>query len=251
MPDAHKLSCVLKNINGMLGWLDTNDRILGLNDNAVRLLGFQSLEKAIGKTPYDLNCPAVESVEQFLEQDHYVIRTKKPLQILDIHPYADGSNRIWLTTKTPLLEDETVLGTMYQCQPLNVDLISRISQILINQDRYYSKSNQRSYNIVGKLKDYNLSPRQQECLYHLLRGKSASTIGQMLKLSKRTVESYIDEIKSKMHCDSKAELIEKSIDHGLLYCIPQNIISGNFSLMLIEKLAGLKKLLEVKLVNNA
>jgi DNA-binding CsgD family transcriptional regulator len=241
---------VIQSINGMLGWLDIHDRILGLNDNAVRLLGFESLEKAIGKTPYDLNCPAVECVEQFIEQDHYVINTKEPLQILDIHPYADGSRRIWLTTKTPLIADDHVLGTVYHCQPLQQEVIFRISQILFNQDSYYTKSKQRSYNIEGKLKDKHLSARQQECLYHLLRGKSAGTIAEILKLSKRTIESYIEEIKYKMHCASKAELIEKSIDEGLLFCIPKDILSGNISLMLTERVAALKKIVQDSLNAN-
>lgn len=61
-----------------------------------------------------------------------------------------------------------------------------------------------------------LSKRQSQCLYHLLRGKSAASIAKILGLSPKTVEYYIDEIKNKMHCSTKAELIEKSIDKGFI-----------------------------------
>ena len=65
-----------------------------------------------------------------------------------------------------------------------------------------------------------LSKRQSECLYHLLRGKSAVKIGKILGLSPKTVEYYIDEIKNKMGCSSKAEVIEKSIEKGYIEVNP-------------------------------
>lgn len=67
-----------------------------------------------------------------------------------------------------------------------------------------------------KYLDIKLSKRQSECLYYLLRGKSAVAIAKILKLSPKTVEYYIDEIKNKMRCRNKAELIEKAIDNGYI-----------------------------------
>ena len=65
-----------------------------------------------------------------------------------------------------------------------------------------------------------LSKRQSQCLYYVLRGKSAAAIAKILGLSPKTVEYYIDEIKNKMRCQNKSELIEKSIEKGYIEVNP-------------------------------
>jgi DNA-binding CsgD family transcriptional regulator len=53
-----------------------------------------------------------------------------------------------------------------------------------------------------------LSKRELECLKIYLKGKSASEIGDDLGLAKRTVEFYINNIKNKLSCYKKSELME-------------------------------------------
>lgn len=56
---------------------------------------------------------------------------------------------------------------------------------------------------------YALTARQTQCAEYLLKGKSAKEIALILNLSRRTIEFYIDNIKSKFDCRSRAELILK------------------------------------------
>ncbi|MDQ2995229.1 MAG: LuxR C-terminal-related transcriptional regulator, partial [Pseudomonadota bacterium] len=58
-----------------------------------------------------------------------------------------------------------------------------------------------------------LSDREMQCLQRIVRGLSAKEIGEELELSKRTVESYIDNIKAKLGCINKTELIVRAIKH--------------------------------------
>jgi DNA-binding CsgD family transcriptional regulator len=53
-----------------------------------------------------------------------------------------------------------------------------------------------------------LSKRELDCLKLYLKGKSASEIGDGLGLTKRTVEFYINNVKNKLSCYKKSELIE-------------------------------------------
>lgn len=57
----------------------------------------------------------------------------------------------------------------------------------------------------------NLSKRQKDCLYWLLKGKTAAETANILNLSQRTVESYINHIKIKFQCSTKSELIVKAL----------------------------------------
>ncbi len=54
-----------------------------------------------------------------------------------------------------------------------------------------------------------LSKRELEVLQHLMRGKTARQIGELLCISKRTVEHHVENIKQKACCHNKFELIKK------------------------------------------
>jgi DNA-binding CsgD family transcriptional regulator/predicted SnoaL-like aldol condensation-catalyzing enzyme len=56
----------------------------------------------------------------------------------------------------------------------------------------------------------SLSDREVDCLQQLLLGKTAIEIGQFLHLSPRTVESYLENLKEKLSCDSKRELFSRA-----------------------------------------
>lgn len=56
----------------------------------------------------------------------------------------------------------------------------------------------------------SLSDREIECLQQLLHGKTAMEIGQFLHLSPRTVESYLENLKEKLSCHSKRELVSRA-----------------------------------------
>ena len=55
---------------------------------------------------------------------------------------------------------------------------------------------------------FKLSAREKECLCFLVKGKSAKETAALLGLSPRTIESYLDHIKTKWGCWSKQELFE-------------------------------------------
>lgn len=55
-----------------------------------------------------------------------------------------------------------------------------------------------------------LSNREKEVLFLVSKGLFAIQIADHLQLSKRTVEHYIENIKNKLNCFSKAELIQKA-----------------------------------------
>jgi DNA-binding CsgD family transcriptional regulator len=59
--------------------------------------------------------------------------------------------------------------------------------------------------------DLFLTKREAECLFYLLHQKSAKEMGALLKISSRTVESYILKLKEKFKCKTKKELHEKLI----------------------------------------
>lgn len=63
-------------------------------------------------------------------------------------------------------------------------------------------------NHVPNIAIKKLSKKKLECLYYLVRGKTAREIASILNISPRTVEHYLEDIKFKWGCCSKSSLIE-------------------------------------------
>lgn len=60
----------------------------------------------------------------------------------------------------------------------------------------------------------DLTLRQTQCLYYLIRGKTAKEIAKIINLSHRTIEDHIAGLRYKLDCNTIRELIGKAIECG-------------------------------------
>jgi len=67
----------------------------------------------------------------------------------------------------------------------------------------------KTYPLGDKFTGIHLSQREAECMALLLKGKTVRHVAEELKLSIRTVEFYLKNMKTKLNCKSKFALIEK------------------------------------------
>jgi len=74
------------------------------------------------------------------------------------------------------------------------------------------KTKMRSSLLGKKHPKVHLTPREAECMELILCGKTNGQVGKALKLSPRTVEYYVGNLKHKLNCRSKSELIGKVRD---------------------------------------
>lgn len=63
----------------------------------------------------------------------------------------------------------------------------------------------------------HLSPREMSCIKYLLKGKTAKEIANHLNLSYRTIEYYLENIRSKTGCRNKYELINYFSSYSIPY----------------------------------
>jgi DNA-binding NarL/FixJ family response regulator len=54
-----------------------------------------------------------------------------------------------------------------------------------------------------------LTSRELQCAYYLLEGMTAKGIASQLNISHRTIEAHIDNIKHKLSCKNKIQLVLK------------------------------------------
>ena len=68
----------------------------------------------------------------------------------------------------------------------------------------------------GRLPVSPLRAREAECLLWVSRGKSSGDIGQIVGLSPRTVDSYIEKACAKLHVRTRIEAVALAVSRGLV-----------------------------------
>ncbi|MFN7097400.1 MAG: helix-turn-helix transcriptional regulator [Gammaproteobacteria bacterium] len=130
-----------------------------------------------------------------------------------------------ICTKTPIHdENNNICGIFWSSTPL----LQPNQQNIINSIHHslfpvYGQQEQRLQVATSDLK-HGLTTRELEVLFHTLHGKSAKAIAQRLKISPRTVEVHLANIKNKFACHTKQQLIDCAINEGYLKIIPDSLL---------------------------
>lgn len=82
-----------------------------------------------------------------------------------------------------------------------------------NNFRYLPKKN---YCLGPKYNNTYFTRREAECMIMLLKGKTINKVAEALKLSPRTIEFYLKNMKAKIGCRTKFELVELVIESNFL-----------------------------------
>lgn len=111
--------------------------------------------------------------------------------------------------------EATVLGKIKFSSTNNLLLIKDLHQMLSTSLEERSKKTptlSHQLRLTALPKQSNIpyfTSREQDCIHLLLNGKSAKETGAILQLSHRTVESHLFNIKKKLNCRTKLEVISK------------------------------------------
>jgi len=89
---------------------------------------------------------------------------------------------------------------------LSNDLEKSSSCAKTNQKKS-SKTNKFTYLLDTKHGNIHITKREAECMSLLLKGETINNIAHILKIASDTVTDYISNIKFKVGCNTKSELI--------------------------------------------
>lgn len=89
----------------------------------------------------------------------------------------------------------------------------QINIAALKADLFYNQKNQIELSslpddLILPTPNIPISPREEDCLRHLLAGKTIKETAKILQLSPRTVEDYLNRLKKKAGCRYKRELVE-------------------------------------------
>lgn len=216
---------------GFLGILTLESKLLTVNKTGLEWIGFNSNDSIVDVGYENLRCKAAEDAALFVWQDELVKRSNYPIYFLGCYCYAEEN---WRTIfgKKYLIQDENNqdVGIVSQFDDISRYQLVDVSRFVIAASQKFidkKRGQQFCFLLNDYIQDYKFSTRELECLFFVLRGKTNKGIAGLLNLSPRTVESYIDQIKFKMGCLTREELIEKSIYLGYINILPLSLLEKN------------------------
>lgn len=194
-------------------WKDVNSSYIGCNDIQTGFLrkSFGAIN-FVGKPCFDV-FPS-KWLQDISANDKTVFHNKKTMFFVE-----GASLRECLSLKT-VLEDSSsnVIGTIgisfYLDEISLSEALSVINQLGLTPEYTLLYSKILLHNAI-KDNLFILSRREKECVCCIIKGMSTKKIAATLNISPRTVESHIDHIKTKMNCNTRLQIINKSLEQLL------------------------------------
>lgn len=192
---------------------DTKHVTLQCNQITAEECGFATVSDCIGNEWF--NNFITSSVISSIQKDAEVI-THNTIKIACLSAQLNNGNSVeTLSIRVPWYNNQNKIIGLFGCSLImgKIPLVDFLLQIS-NLGLLHSTELNHVDNLTGdQINFVYLSKRELDCLRLTIRGKTAISIANTLGLSKWTVEEYLANIKRKMNVSSKAELIDKTIDH--------------------------------------
>lgn len=191
---------------------------IATNANFSELAGYSNPIDYLGCDDYHMKCPAVELADTFMAQDRQVITTNTQKLHLTVTTFSDQDIHLYLDSKQAHRGELVCNFWRIDNTKLSQHMYERFQALppeVKNKIHHY-------YMIVKKYT--GLTRRESEVLYYLMIFKSSTEIAQLLFISKRTVQHHIERIKSKMMCNTTAQLVELALYLNLNSQIPCGLL---------------------------
>lgn len=206
-------------------FLNTQSVIQNMSETAAHLCGFQGKNDAIGRTARAVSKKvsaefSIRHNEEVISHNSIVIKDEHFLRLDDFEfrdvaikfPLLNSANKVIGVFGCSIIKDSVaqslnlLMNTGLLATSGTLETHQHDSLIDFNSGTEHHKLNDLRIRLSEQAK-VEISKREVECLFYLMKGKSARETGAVLNLSQRTVEYYLNCLKEKLYCTRKSELI--------------------------------------------
>ncbi|MDX2165158.1 MAG: helix-turn-helix transcriptional regulator [Gammaproteobacteria bacterium] len=194
--DIQKLCDVKKRMH--VYFIDTNNVILACNPLREKFLkDIMACDQVVGRNLKEFINESINHISEFdLEENKQILESGVGSQFFQSWLIKSLYSLDLLTWKMPIY-----------------DLAGRPMGILVTSHVLNTFS-------IEKAHALGLTKREIQCLYYLFEGYTAKEIAKIIKLSPRTVEGYVENMKHKLNCSMTSELLlmcmQKDVRNSLL-----------------------------------
>lgn len=198
--------------------LHNETRYVWANQLFARMLGYEGKNQIIDKLEHKI--PLLEPAAESFRQYDMGVLSSGDSAFLNIGNYQGDNGMALLVNKKRLtVSNKDAAFIIALATPINAEIIRRSSLLPLISNNVENKA-MNVYRLVKCYKNINLTVRESECFYYVLHGKTAKEIASALLVSRKTVESHIHNIKTKIGVNKRSEFYDFAIANNLLNIIP-------------------------------
>ncbi|MBP6919001.1 MAG: hypothetical protein KBB94_08805 [Legionellaceae bacterium] len=231
---ADQYSHMINQLPGLFLLKSCDSKYFGFSQKFSTLLGWKNQKDCLGRSDADLSCQASELADIFTQEDKETLLTGETKQ-LHVTRYCDENVRIFIANKSRLIaQNSDVIGLIVYDEDVTYHPV--VQKLVVDEMVKTRKfiSNKSIYNLKMKItpcyKKLNLSTRESEIFYYLIRKESSKIISNLLDISVRTVEKHTQNIMEKLACHSRKQLIEFAADTEVFDVLLNSLFTRSFTL---------------------
>jgi len=183
----------IRQLPTLAGWKNIQFEYLDVSESFLPRMKLKNRDKLIGNTDFNLAFKSDEYPKKFREQDEKVINQKTMIKSIDIIDYYGIGVEIMNTIKFPVYDTAgNITGLGGIAISLDPSFIQHISHLTAHNNKnlgaiFTKLKHEATYELNTIFGNKQLSKRQAECLFYMIRGNSAKMIANQLGLSVRTI----------------------------------------------------------------
>lgn len=162
---------------------DLSGHFCHFNEYLMEYAGYSSPHEMLGKTDFDT--PWADQAANIRKNDRLVISTRRGYLFYESIQNQSGEFRLYVSNKKPLYRNNVLTGVLSLS-------IEAPAESIVGALHF---SDKMKFVDIRRHTELILTTRQKETIYWMLCGHSTKEIAQLMKLSSRTIEHYINSIK--------------------------------------------------------
>lgn len=196
------------------------------NTYAAKMLGWKDPYNVIDKSNFQIPSKVSDGAELYIHCANVTMRLQSKIIALKAF-HGNFGPMVIISEEIPLItKNSMVKGVFFHATDFTNYFLKKYPSLYDLDKTFIGEiSTPKQYILTPEASPLPLSARHQEVLSLLIRGKPMKEIAYILDISPRTVEKHISAIKEKLGCYNKSQLIEKAIDSGFLFHIPETLFS--------------------------
>lgn len=182
-----------------------------LNEACLSVTAFQSRSDALHNLFYT-GLSDKDQVRILIGNNQYVVGSENVLVVDESVNINEEDSVHGISFKFPWYgENNEVIGLFGCAINLDRNSVAEVSrQLAMISNQFISvQAAANRMTTLPQLKDVLFTSREIEVIEHIMRGKTMKEVGQQLGLSRRTIESYFQNIKTKANVKTRSQLFDK------------------------------------------
>lgn len=201
---------ILDQLNLYVWAKNTKGRYIFCNENYAMAAGLDSPNQIVGKT--DDQMPWRHLADFIKAGDYGVLQGNSRVNAVEI---TDTLNNV----KDILVSESKFYKNSGECIGVAGSFVDITGKHLVKKTGHYDSLTDRYYLGAEDFDNTYLTGREISIFKRILLGDTAQQTAHILKISPKTVESYVDNIKLKLQTKSRGEIIATAIQFGLTHIL--------------------------------